>query len=146
MSPFETTPRRAPIAYDRVQATPGNWLRNYGRPIQGLDTAGGPSLQALLEPNWMRGAVCASVDPELWFEESDTPSARHAISLCHECPVRAMCLASALVFREEYGVSGGLTPSERRPLETRLARGEALGEVLSVGLSYSDERNQQGAA
>ena len=49
MSPFETTPRRAPIAYDRVQATPGNWLRNYGRPVQGLDTAGGPSLQALLD-------------------------------------------------------------------------------------------------
>lgn len=146
MTPFESTPRRAPIAYDRVQATPGNWLRNYGRPIQGLDTAGGPSLQALLEPNWMRGAVCASVDPELWFEESDTPSARHAISLCHECPVRAMCLASALVFREEYGVSGGLTPSERRPLETRLAGGEALGVVLILGLSHSDERNQQGAA
>lgn len=146
MSTFETTARRTPIAYDRVQATPGNWLRNYGRPIQGLNTAGGPSLQALLEPNWMRGAVCASVDPEIWFEESDTPSTRRAVSMCHVCPVRAMCLASALVFREEYGVSGGLTPSERRPLETRLARGEALGEVLRSGLSDSAGRNQQGAA
>lgn len=146
MSPFETTPRRTPIAYDRVQATPGNWLRNYGRPIHGLDAAGGPSLQSLLRPNWMRGAVCASVDPELWFEESDTPAAHLAISLCHECPVRAMCLASALVFREEYGVSGGLTPSERRPLETRLALGEPLGKVLRSGLRHSEERNQQGAA
>lgn len=146
MSPCEPTPRRAPIAYDRVQATPGNWLRDYGQPIRGPDTSGGPSLQSLLDPAWMREAVCASVDPDLWFDESDTRSSRRAIALCQQCPVRALCLASALVFREEYGISGGLTPIQRRPLETQLSRGQALGAVLTVGLSLSDARDQQGAA
>ena len=144
MSEQATTSRRAPVAYVRVQATPGNWLRDYGRPIKRLNTRRGPSLQSLLEPAWMRDAICASVDPDLWFEESDT-SATRAISLCHQCPVRAMCLASALVFREEYGISGGLTPSQRRPLEGRLMRGHALGDVLSTGLRRADP-DQQGAA
>ena len=146
MSEQTTTQRRAPIAYVRVQATPGNWLREYGQPIKRLNTRRGPSLQSLLEPTWMRDAICASVDPELWFEESDTPSARRAISLCSECPVRDMCLASALVFREEYGISGGLTPTQRRPLEARLMRGHALGEVLSAGLGCARARDQRGAA
>ncbi|MGO4600364.1 WhiB family transcriptional regulator [Terrabacter sp. 2YAF2] len=146
MTEQATNSRRAPIAYVRVQATPGNWLRDYGQPIKRLNTQRGPSLQSLLEPAWMRDAICASVDPDLWFQESDTSSARRAISLCHECPVRAMCLASALVFREEYGISGGLTPSQRRPLEGRLLRGHALGDVLSTGLRRRIEQDQQGAA
>lgn len=146
MSEQETTQRRAPAPYVRVQATPGNWLRDYGQPIESLNSRRGPSLQSLLDPAWMRGAVCASVDPEMWFEESDTSVARRAISLCHQCPVRQMCLASALVFREEYGISGGLTPSQRRPLEQRLMRGQALGDVLAAGLSPATERDQRGAA
>ncbi len=145
MNEQTTTQRRAPIAYVRVQATPGNWLREYGQPIKRLNTRRGPSLQSLLEPTWMREAICSSVDPELWFEESAT-STRQAISLCHDCPVRAMCLASALVFREEYGISGGLQPSERRPLEERLVRGHALGDVISAGLRRRAETEEQGAA
>lgn len=145
MSKHDTSPRRPPVSYVRIQATPGNWLREYGQPIQSLNTRRGPSLQALLDPAWMREAVCASVDPEMWFEESDA-SASRAIALCRECPVREMCLASALVFREEYGISGGLTPSLRRPLEARLMRGQALGDVLSAGLDGTEERSQKGAA
>ncbi|MEW1952811.1 WhiB family transcriptional regulator [Terrabacter sp. NPDC080008] len=146
MSVRATTQRRQPMAYVRAQATPGNWLRDYGQPIKCLNTKRGPSLQSLLEPTWMRDAICSSVDPELWFQESDTSSARRAISLCRQCPVRAMCLASALVFREEYGISGGLTPSQRRPLESRLMRGQALGDVLAIGLRRRTELDQQGVA
>jgi WhiB family transcriptional regulator, redox-sensing transcriptional regulator len=42
-----------------------------------------------------------------------------AKAICSSCPVRAMCLASALKTREPYGVWGGLSVEER---EQRLLR------------------------
>lgn len=49
---------------------------------------------------------CRSNDPELWFAESprDVEAAK---SLCQACPVREVCLASALARQEPWGVWGG---------------------------------------
>ncbi len=49
---------------------------------------------------------CRANDPELWFAESPT-EVEYAKALCHECPVRAVCLDGALARSEPWGVWGG---------------------------------------
>ena len=56
-------------------------------------------------------ALCAQVDPELWFPEVGEP-AREAKAICAACPVRATCLD---VFGDlPYGVVGGQSAKQRR--------------------------------
>src|SRR5829696_4347624 len=57
-------------------------------------------------------ALCAQVDPELFFPEWGG-NAEPAKAVCARCPVTALCLATfgPLV---EHGVVGGLTAGERR--------------------------------
>ncbi len=64
---------------------------------------------------WMDDAVCAQVDPELFFPEKNGNSAP-ARRLCGTCPIAGECLEYALTNREPHGVWGGLTPFERRKL------------------------------
>src|SRR5215207_5779220 len=56
-------------------------------------------------------ALCAQVDPELFFPEKGQPSGP-AKAVCAACPVTALCLATfgPLV---DHGVVGGLTAQER---------------------------------
>lgn len=49
---------------------------------------------------------CRVNDPELFFAELPA-DVEHAKALCVDCPVKAMCLASALERREPWGVWGG---------------------------------------
>ncbi len=51
------------------------------------------------------GLPCRS-DPELFFAERPEEVAQ-AKALCHDCPVRANCLAGALQRGEPFGVWGG---------------------------------------
>lgn len=70
----------------------------------------------LLQPEpWMVDALCAVVDPELFYPEKGE-SAAAAKMLCRRCPVRAECLAYALASHEKFGVWGGLSERERRKL------------------------------
>ena len=56
-------------------------------------------------------ALCAQVDPELFFPEKGQPGAP-AKAVCAACPVTALCLATfgPLV---DHGVVGGLSAAER---------------------------------
>jgi WhiB family redox-sensing transcriptional regulator len=51
-------------------------------------------------------AIPCRTDPELWFAESPA-DVELAKSLCHECPVRLLCLAGAQERQEPWGVWGG---------------------------------------
>lgn len=66
---------------------------------------------------WMDMAVCAQVDPELFFPPH---RANHlgvlAKRICARCPVRAECLRYALTDPELDGIWGGTTPRERQRL------------------------------
>lgn len=70
---------------------------------------------AALKEVW-DGALCAQVDPEIFFPEKGH-SSKDAREICARCPVRAQCLA---VFDDviTYGVIGGLTERERRGRNT----------------------------
>jgi WhiB family redox-sensing transcriptional regulator len=49
---------------------------------------------------------CRVNDSALWFAESPG-DVEFAKALCHDCPVRALCLSGALERREPWGVWGG---------------------------------------
>jgi hypothetical protein len=68
--------------------------------------------------DWLTGAACTGVDPEIFFPTAeDGPvlgaQERLAKTVCVGCPVRSACLAWALRALP-YGIAGGLTPEERR--------------------------------
>jgi len=66
-------------------------------------------------PAWMQRALCARVDPELFFPEKGG-SPRAAKRICRVCPVRGECRAYVLELghEERFGVWGGLSERERR--------------------------------
>jgi WhiB family transcriptional regulator, redox-sensing transcriptional regulator len=83
--------------------------------LLGRDTS--PSrLTAVLEV-WA-GALCAQVDPELFFPDKGQPT-REAKAVCAACPVRTACLTA---FGDlPHGVVAGLSVAERRILRDREA-------------------------
>lgn len=74
---------------------------------------------------WQAGALCAQADPEAWFPEKGA-SVREPKRICMQCPVRADCLEYAVSRNERWGVWGGLSEHERRPLvNARYRQGRA---------------------
>lgn len=68
-----------------------------------------------VDQEWRNSALCAQTDPEIFYPEKGS-DARDAKKVCLQCTVRTECLAFALDSRERYGVYGGLTERQRRPL------------------------------
>lgn len=73
------------------------------------------------ELDWT-AALCAQVDPELWFPEKGGPTVE-AKAVCAKCLLRRQCLEYALSHDERFGIWGGLSERERRPLRRALKRG-----------------------
>jgi WhiB family redox-sensing transcriptional regulator len=71
-------------------------------------------------PDWRAGAACRDADPELFFPDGDSRSARAQVKtaklICRGCPVSATCLSWALASGQEAGIWGGLTEDERHRL------------------------------
>jgi WhiB family redox-sensing transcriptional regulator len=73
---------------------------------------------------WRRHAKCKGAPPAVFFPtEGDPALASTAKAVCAKCKVRAECLEYALGNREEYGIWGGATTTERRKMLARRARG-----------------------
>ena len=83
--------------------------------ITGADTGPMARLAGLEPPAWMGDALCAEVDPEVWFQDAGG-SVREAKAVCAKCTVTAECLDAALANNERYGIFGGLTERQRRRL------------------------------
>jgi Transcription factor WhiB len=79
-------------------------------------------------PGWTAGALCAQVDPELFFPEKGG-SVKDALRVCARCEIRARCAAEALANAEHFGVWGGLTERKRRR-KLRDARHVAAASVV----------------
>ncbi|WP_405136622.1 WhiB family transcriptional regulator [Nocardia sp. NBC_01388] len=62
--------------------------------------------------SWRRHAVCAEIDPELFFPDVGD-SARDAKRICCACDVREECLNFAVAYRQRFGIWGGMTLRER---------------------------------
>jgi WhiB family redox-sensing transcriptional regulator len=70
--------------------------------------------------DWLDDAACRGTDPELFFPDADTSTARAQVAAakktCRRCPVRGNCLSWALENGQEAGIWGGTTEEERRHL------------------------------
>src|SRR6201987_5408830 len=67
--------------------------------------------------DWTTRAACKGTDPDELFVQGAAQN--RAKLICRGCPVRTECLADALDNGIEFGVWGGMTERERRPLLRR---------------------------
>lgn len=74
---------------------------------------------------WRELALCAELDPEVFFPEKGGSSA-NAKKICAACDVIDECLSHALEHGEKFGIWGGLSPKERQLMSP--------GEVPGPGL------------
>ena len=74
--------------------------------------------EVLMPPEWTRKALCAEVDPEIFFPDKGDKTA-HVKQICKACTVRAECLEYSFKHNERFGVWGGLTELDRRRLRSR---------------------------
>jgi WhiB family redox-sensing transcriptional regulator len=74
-------------------------------------------------PQWRGLASCARHTPELFFPVGETGLGGTQIAMakriCIGCPVRQECLDYALASNQRFGIWGGLTEEERRPVRRR---------------------------
>jgi WhiB family redox-sensing transcriptional regulator len=75
------------------------------------------SAPARFAARWRLRAACHGTDLDLFYPERGE-SAGPARQVCAQCPVRQPCLEYALSNRITYGIWGGLTERERRPLQS----------------------------
>ena len=79
--------------------------------------------------SWVQRAACVGRDDVNFFLDDDTDGGYGpALALCRTCVVVEPCLAAAVGRREQFGVWGGTTPSQRKKLfpRVRRRRGEAV--------------------
>lgn len=82
--------------------------------------------------SWMRHALCADADPELFFPNPElTAEIRQARTeqaqrICARCPVRAHCLRWAYKMNDEWAILGGKTKNQRKRIKNRIARKREL--------------------
>jgi WhiB family transcriptional regulator, redox-sensing transcriptional regulator len=83
------------------------------------------TMTAKLIDGWRSDAACQNAEPELFFPISATSasaiSIKHAKLICASCLVRSQCLEYALEHRQEQGIWGGLTDTERQSLRAGAA-------------------------
>lgn len=72
---------------------------------------------------WQNRALCAEVDPEIFFPEQEERTAFHAKKVCKSCPVRTECLEYALNTGQEHGVWGGVCSKERQKIKSNRRKG-----------------------
>lgn len=83
-----------------------------------------PLLQIVMTPaelaelEWQDKALCAQVDPEIFFPEKGG-STRNPKRVCAACEVRPQCLDYALTHEDagRFGIWGGLSERERRRIK-----------------------------
>lgn len=69
------------------------------------------------EEPWRTKALCAQVDPEIFFPNKGE-SNKDAKKVCAGCEVTRECLEDALANDERFGIRGGLSERERKHLKT----------------------------
>jgi WhiB family redox-sensing transcriptional regulator len=72
------------------------------------------------DTDWRQDAACRTADTSVFFPDTEEEAAT-AKAICAACPVREACLTFALANRQEQGVWGGMTETERRRLRRRRA-------------------------
>ena len=94
-----------------------------------------PALPVPALAGWRYRAACRGTDLSVFFPGRAEP----ARQVCAGCPVRQPCLDYALSHAITYGIWGGLTERDRRPLRvhhtaaTRRDRDQAIAAAAAAG-------------
>ena len=80
-----------------------------------------------LAEEWMKDALCAEVDSEMFFPEGGGSIARPN-AVCNMCDVKKECLDFALKTDQQHGIWGGTSYRQRKRIMAMLVRGN---EVLA---------------
>ena len=70
----------------------------------------------MLDSQKWEGALCSNTkkyDPDLWFEHH---TEQYAKEICKTCPLLLTCAQYGIENDEQFGVWGGLSPTDRRAL------------------------------
>lgn len=73
---------------------------------------------------WAKQATCrtSGIDPDEMFPDNSEAGIAHAKQICRPCPVQVDCVLDALRTDDnQYGIRGGLKPSERRAMAKAMA-------------------------
>lgn len=81
--------------------------------------------------DWRQDAACRGSDITLFFPTTDD-EAGPGKAICASCPVRELCLEWALATRQDDGVWGGLTDTERRRLRRRRRTAARISAAAST--------------
>lgn len=102
-----------------------------------------------LYPDWHKQASCLGAE-DVTFFGADDPDRRpqynlteisSARDICAECPVRRMCLTSALTLKERYGVWGNTTPKQRAGMFAAIDNGSStVSEIVEDFFTPEEER------
>lgn len=76
--------------------------------------------QVETDQSWELRALCGNENDSVFFPEKGG-SVRAAKKVCAQCGVRGQCLEAAVNEKRKFGVWGGLTEKERRPLYKKQA-------------------------
>ena len=96
------------------------WCRGHYHQVVTLGQPAPAAPKRTGPPLWMDLALCAEVDPELFFPEPGRNDVvRAAKRVCAACPVTADCLNFAFLIGADAGIFGGTTAEERRMLLRR---------------------------
>ena len=77
----------------------------------------------LIKKDFWEGALCAEVDPELFFpRKGQYLEAQNAKRLCNKCELKAKCLEFALKDPELKGIWGGTSEPDRFKIRNRSGR------------------------
>ena len=83
-------------------------------------------------------AACRGLDVELFYPLGRPGSpgyvrqSAEARAVCADCPVRAVCAASAVAEGDDVAIRGGLDPAQRRALRVPLRRRQVAARLAEL--------------
>ncbi|GAC1386626.1 MAG: hypothetical protein NVS1B7_3880 [Candidatus Saccharimonadales bacterium] len=80
--------------------------------------------------NWRTRAACLGIDPALFFPHDSAaaePAIQAAKTVCQSCVVQEFCLEYALTNKQEYGIWGGKSETERKQIQRMRRRQQREG-------------------
>lgn len=96
---------------------------------------------AAQECDWRGSALCAEVDPELWFPEKGVPGeaahGRAAKKICAACPVQAQCLEYALSLSGVVRLQG-IWAGTNEPARLRIVAAGAADAAIEAARARQD--------
>jgi len=113
--------------HNAIAPRPKGVLRQWQSAGSGLDLRPVPDLSGLFtdgeleELSWREDALCAQVDPELFYPVKGG-STREARAICAQCPVTGPCLEFALADDAgRFGIWSGTTERQRKRMRRQAA-------------------------